>query len=156
MSAPSTAAEVLERLTKLAALPAAGQKRFQVTIVEWRSRSIVLDAPDAASAENVANLLRSELGMGAFRITDIGTDGFIEEIEANRRCSKYVADAAADRAQNALLEFTVNTGTDWTDSLCDLLADLMHLCDRDSHLDFECALELARGHYAEETRDVTQ
>lgn len=63
-------------------------------------------------------------------------------------------DARALWAQQALLQFIINTGTDWADALGDLLTDLMHLCDRDDELGFERALRIARDHYAEETMDV--
>jgi len=55
-------------------------------------------------------------------------------------------------AERSLWLFTVNTGVDWCDVLQDLLADIMHLCDRDDELDFERDLDRARAHYAEETR----
>lgn len=61
-------------------------------------------------------------------------------------------DVRATWAKQALLQFIINTGTDWADALGDLLANLMHLCDRDRELDFERSLQTARGHYAEETR----
>lgn len=64
-------------------------------------------------------------------------------------------DVRATLAKQALLQFIINTGTDWADSLGDLLANLMHLCDRDRELDFERSLQTARGHYAEETREET-
>lgn len=60
-------------------------------------------------------------------------------------------DARARWAEQALLQFITTTATDWTDALGDLLADLMHLADRDAELDFVRALEVARRHYAEET-----
>jgi hypothetical protein len=48
------------------------------------------------------------------------------------------------------------TGIDEEDALGDLLADLMHWCDR-NHYDFQAALIRARGHYEAETlgEDVT-
>lgn len=60
-------------------------------------------------------------------------------------------DVRATCAKQALLQFIVTTGTDWADALGDLLADLMHLCDRVADLDFDRALRLARDHYAAET-----
>jgi hypothetical protein len=53
-------------------------------------------------------------------------------------------------AKTALQEFMAQTGVDYEDALCDLLADLMHLCDRET-FDFEAALDRARNHYAAET-----
>jgi len=50
----------------------------------------------------------------------------------------------------ALTTFIQVTGTDEVDALGDLLADLMHWCDRNDH-DFDAALERARGHYEAET-----
>lgn len=53
-------------------------------------------------------------------------------------------------AQQALSAFTDATGTDAEDALCDLLADLMHWCDRHG-TSFSSELERARCHYAAET-----
>jgi hypothetical protein len=55
-------------------------------------------------------------------------------------------------AEQACLAFVIATGTDWADVLQDLLADLMHLADRDTELDFDRDLARASDHYAEETR----
>lgn len=52
-------------------------------------------------------------------------------------------DVRATWAKQALLQFVINTGTDWADALGDLLADLMHLCDRDRELHLEAALGTA-------------
>lgn len=59
-------------------------------------------------------------------------------------------DERAEWAQNALAEFSQATGADGADALTDLLADLMHLSDRNA-TDFEEMLKRARGHYREET-----
>jgi hypothetical protein len=56
----------------------------------------------------------------------------------------------AQWAKTALQEFMAQTGAENEDGLCDLLADLMHPCDRET-FDFEAALDRARGHYAAET-----
>jgi hypothetical protein len=53
-------------------------------------------------------------------------------------------------AGNALATFMQQTGTDQEGALCDLLADLMHWCDRNNS-DFDAALERARAHYETET-----
>lgn len=53
-------------------------------------------------------------------------------------------------AKTALQEFMAQTGVDYEDALGDLLADLMHLSDREP-FDFEAALDRARGQYAAET-----
>lgn len=53
------------------------------------------------------------------------------------------------RALNAFIEAT---GVDLEDSLGDLLADLMHWCDR-HNFDFEIALDRARCHYEAETSE---
>ena len=53
-------------------------------------------------------------------------------------------------ARTALQEFMAQTGVDYEDALGDLLADLMHLSDREP-FDFEAGLDRARGHYAAET-----
>lgn len=55
-------------------------------------------------------------------------------------------------AEQACLAFVTVTGTDWADVLQDLLADLMHLADRDKEFDFERDLARARAHYTAETR----
>lgn len=49
-------------------------------------------------------------------------------------------------AANALAVFMAETGVDKEDALCDLLADLMHWCDRNDD-DFDKALNRARWHY---------
>lgn len=59
-------------------------------------------------------------------------------------------DDRAEWAAAALRQFQCITGTDYEDCLGDLLADLMHWCDRNDY-DFEAALSRARGHYEEET-----
>lgn len=56
----------------------------------------------------------------------------------------------AEWAGAALRHFQCSTGTEYEDSLGDLLCDLMHWCDR-NNFDFEAALFRAQGHYAAET-----
>ena len=56
----------------------------------------------------------------------------------------------AEWAGAALRHFQCVTGTDYEESLGDLLGDLMHWSDR-NNFDFEAALFRARGHYAAET-----
>jgi hypothetical protein len=53
-------------------------------------------------------------------------------------------------AGRAIAEFMAATGTDLEDALPDLLADLMHWCDR-AGFDFDTALERGRDHYEAET-----
>ena len=53
-------------------------------------------------------------------------------------------------ARAALEAFVAKTGVDLEDALGDLLADLMHLSDREP-FDFAAALERARDHYTAET-----
>jgi hypothetical protein len=61
-------------------------------------------------------------------------------------------DDRAEWADRAIESFRVATGTDREEALSDLLCDLMHLCDRDSHLgNFDTQLERARMHYDAET-----
>jgi hypothetical protein len=65
-------------------------------------------------------------------------------------------DARAQLAETAIGQFQICTGSDWDDALADLLADLMHLCDRATHedgtaLNFAEELERARQHYEAET-----
>ena len=59
-------------------------------------------------------------------------------------------DQRAERAAAALQIFQTVTGTDPEDALCDLLADLMHWCDRNGCA-FSNELRRARFHYEEET-----
>jgi hypothetical protein len=53
-------------------------------------------------------------------------------------------------AGQALATFRLATGADEHDALPDLLADLMHWCDRHDY-DFEIAFDRARWHYEAET-----
>jgi hypothetical protein len=55
----------------------------------------------------------------------------------------------AEWAAAALRHFQCITGTDWEDSLGDLLCDLMHFANA-NNFDFKGALDRARGTYAEE------
>jgi hypothetical protein len=48
------------------------------------------------------------------------------------------------------LEFRGQTGADIEDVVSDLLADLMHWCDRHEQ-DFDLELQRAQGHYEIET-----
>ena len=57
-------------------------------------------------------------------------------------------DQRAHWAGQALAVFIQATGVDLEDSLGDLLADLMHRCDRN---DFDLAVDRARHHYEAET-----
>jgi hypothetical protein len=59
-------------------------------------------------------------------------------------------DSRAGWAEAALSTFMRETGTDEEDALGDLLADLMHWCDRNNY-DFDAALYRAQGHYEAET-----
>lgn len=63
-------------------------------------------------------------------------------------------DSRATWAQQALVRFQEITGTDDGDAICDLLCNLMHLCDRSEEgVSFESQLERARKHYEAETSD---
>lgn len=53
-------------------------------------------------------------------------------------------------AAATLEEFRRHTGTDFEDAVCDLLANLMHWCDRFGQ-DFNAELRRARNHYDAET-----
>lgn len=55
-------------------------------------------------------------------------------------------------AEQALIAFMQETGTEQEDSVADLLCDLMHYCDRDMRLNFEACMARARAHYAAETQ----
>lgn len=59
-------------------------------------------------------------------------------------------DGRALWAEGALIEYRQQTGADLEDAVSDLLADLMHWCDR-NEFDFSRELDRARGHYAFET-----
>ena len=63
-------------------------------------------------------------------------------------------DKRAEWAEEALLAFMHETGTDQEDAVSDLLCDIMHYCDRDNRLNFEHQLTRARGHYVVETGEV--
>ena len=55
-------------------------------------------------------------------------------------------------AQPALLAFRLATHADIDDAVSDLLADLMHWCDKHKH-DFESELARARDHYGFEKNE---
>ena len=59
-------------------------------------------------------------------------------------------DTRAHWADAALLMFQDWTGSDAEDAVSDLLADLMHWCDRHG-VDFDTELRRAQGHYEAET-----
>ena len=59
-------------------------------------------------------------------------------------------DSRAQWADAAIRTFMDQTGTDYEDSLGDLLCDLLHWSDR-HNFDFDLALDRARDHYTEET-----
>jgi hypothetical protein len=59
-------------------------------------------------------------------------------------------DSRAEWAHEAIQTFMKRTGTDFEDSLGDLLCDLMHWSDRVS-FDFDLAIDRARDNYIEET-----
>jgi hypothetical protein len=59
-------------------------------------------------------------------------------------------DDRAEWAHEAIIGFMKRTGTDFQDSLGDLLCDLMHWSDR-AGFDFQIALDRAHAHYTEET-----
>jgi hypothetical protein len=59
-------------------------------------------------------------------------------------------DDRAAWAGKAMAAFIEATGADEEDCLGDLLADLMHWCDRNNYA-FDLALDRARGHYEAET-----
>ncbi len=59
-------------------------------------------------------------------------------------------DRRAGWAEEAVAAFMAASGTDLDNAICDLLADLMHLCDRNGQ-DFERQLLRAEYHYEAET-----
>jgi hypothetical protein len=82
--------------------------------------------------------------------------GFDGELKAFRKQVRLppdpdgLNDDRSDWAGSALARFIEVTGTDEEDAVSDLLADLLHWCDRNNY-DFEAALIRGRGHYEEET-----
>lgn len=60
-------------------------------------------------------------------------------------------------AEEALLDFMETTGTDAEDAICDLLCNMLHLCDRmrGTYGDFDRQLSRAREHYTAETTPYT-
>jgi hypothetical protein len=68
-------------------------------------------------------------------------------------------DDRAEWARAAVEAFRAATGTDDGDAISDLLADLMHLCDREPDTfgaSFRRQLERAAMHYEEETAEVEE
>lgn len=65
-------------------------------------------------------------------------------------------DDRAGWAETAVQAFMAETGTDPGDAICDLIADLKHLCDRQPGLygKFDAALRRGTYHYEEETQEV--
>jgi hypothetical protein len=61
-------------------------------------------------------------------------------------------DRRAQWAGHAIAAFRDATGTDEADAVCDLLADLMHWCDRHGQ-EFRRELDRANHHYVAETFD---
>jgi hypothetical protein len=59
-------------------------------------------------------------------------------------------DSRAGWAAAAIGVFRDETGADFEDAVCDLLADLMHWCDRNGQ-SFAAELSRARSHYEAET-----
>ncbi|MCZ2341348.1 MAG: hypothetical protein LC104_06070 [Bacteroidales bacterium] len=59
-------------------------------------------------------------------------------------------DRRAEWAGHAIASFRSATGADEADAVCDLIADLMHWCDRNGQ-DFGDELSRAQDHYAAET-----
>lgn len=67
-------------------------------------------------------------------------------------------DERAQWAETAIKAFMRETGTDPDDAVADLIADLMHLCDRDwaNYGKFGAQLARAKRHYKEETTYIEQ
>ncbi len=63
---------------------------------------------------------------------------------------EWMNDKRAAWAATALHSFMEETGTDEEDAVCDLLADLLHWCDRHGY-DFDVELGRGRSHYDAET-----
>jgi hypothetical protein len=67
--------------------------------------------------------------------------------------SKEDSVAAADVALKA---FSAHTGSEGEEAVVDLLADLMHWCDKDPQVTFEKALTSAQNHYDAEVGEVDE
>ena len=67
---------------------------------------------------------------------------------------EHMNDDRAGWASTALRAFQVETGTDDEDAMSDLLADLMHLADREGE-DFTADLRRGARHYVEETTGLS-
>jgi hypothetical protein len=67
---------------------------------------------------------------------------------------EHMNDERAAWAAQALITFIAATGTDFQDALPDLLADLMHWCDR-HNVSFSAELGKAHQHYEAETQEET-
>ena len=61
----------------------------------------------------------------------------------------------AEWAAAALRHYQSMTGTDWEDSLGDLLCDLMHFANA-YNFDFKAAVVCASGHYIEELYETDE
>jgi hypothetical protein len=87
-------------------------------------------------------------------LTDYRTGKAPATIVANRRPLPPDPEGMNDRravwAGRAIAAFMAATSTDLEDALPDLLADLIHWCDRKDY-DFDLALERGRDHYEAET-----
>lgn len=64
-------------------------------------------------------------------------------------------DRRAGWAEDTLQHFMKLTGTGAEDAICDLVCDIMHLCDRypEVYGYWTSQLDRAEGHYEEETTD---
>lgn len=74
MSAPLTAEELWQLIPEGSAPIAKGCGRYRVTLVEWLSHDVLIDAPSQGDAEEIAEQVWSEIGDDAFRLRDSGTD----------------------------------------------------------------------------------
>lgn len=67
-------------------------------------------------------------------------------------------DRRARWAEMTLEYFMSLTGTDAEDAICDLIGDILHLCDRkeEKYGFFEKQMARARAHYYEETTETDE
>jgi hypothetical protein len=79
------------------AAPAPGHKRFSVTVFEWLSYDIEIDAKNARAAERLADHIWNTEGTEPFRFRDSGVDGIHVEEEAVGRCVASIEDGKAVR-----------------------------------------------------------
>jgi len=125
--------------------PKCGQEeRFHITAV------ITCDVTDEGS-EPTGDHFWDEKSVT--QCTECGESGPLERFSAGKVLPPDPEGMNTNRAAwagQAITTFMLATGTDREDAICDLLADIMHWCDR-TGFDFNHELERGRDHYTAET-----